>query len=240
MDLHGKRVIIVGAGSGIGRSVAVAVSRAGASVILAGRKRDALEQTGALATGQVRISVIDAANEAEVEAFFAGTGAFDHLVSTISQGVTGPVGELSASDVQRAMNAKLWAPFFLVKHGKPHIDAAGSFAFFSGIRGARPAARSSITSLVNGGLEAFAKAMAVELGPIRVNVISPGIVDSGPSFWSALGDYARERMFSDFAQRSPARRVGLADEQADAVLFAIANPFLTGAVIPVDGGALLM
>lgn len=239
MDLRGKRIIVVGAGSGIGRSVAVAASRAGASVILAGRKHDALEQTAALATGPTRISVIDAANEAEAEAFFGGTGAFDHLVSTISQGGTGPVGELRASDVQRAMNAKLWAPFFLVKHGKPHIDAAGSFTFFSGIRGARPAPRSSITSLVNGGLEAFAKAMALELAPVRVNVISPGIVNSGP-FWSALGDEARERMFSDFAQRSPARRVGLPDEQADAVLFAIANPFLTGAVIPVDGGALLM
>jgi NAD(P)-dependent dehydrogenase (short-subunit alcohol dehydrogenase family) len=173
MDLHGKRVIIVGAGSGIGRSVAVAASRAGASVILAGRKRDALEQTAALAKGPAHIRVLDAANEAEVEAFFAATGAFDHLVSTISQGATGPVSELSASDVQRAMNAKLWAPFFLVKHGKPYIDAAGSFAFFSGIRGARPAPRSSITSLVNGGLEAFAKAMAVELGPIRVNDLAP-------------------------------------------------------------------
>jgi NAD(P)-dependent dehydrogenase (short-subunit alcohol dehydrogenase family) len=240
MDLRDKRIIVVGAGSGIGRSVAVAASRAGASVILAGRKRDALEQTAALASGPAHVNAIDATNEAEVEAFFAGTGAFDHLVSTISQGATGPVSELSAFDVQRAMNAKLWAPFFLVKHGKPHINAAGSFTFFSGIRGARPAPRSSITSLVNGGLEAFAKAMAVELGPIRVNVISPGIVDSGPSFWSALGDEARERMFSDFAQRSPARRVGLPDEQADAVLFAIANPFLTGAVIPIDGGALLM
>ncbi len=239
MDLRGKRIIIVGAGSGIGRSVALAASRAGASVILAGRKRETLEQTAALATGPAHISVVDAANEAEVEAFFAATGASDPPVSTSSQGAAGPVTQPSASDVQRAMNAKLWAPFFLVKHGQPHIDAAGSFAFFSGIRGARPAPRSSITSLVNGGLEAFAKAMAVELGPIRVNVISPGIVDSGP-FWGALGDEARERMFSDFAQRSPARRVGLPDEQAEAVLFAIANPFVTGAVIPVDGGALLM
>ena len=239
MDLRGKRIVVVGAGSGIGRSVAVAASRAGASVTLAGRKRDALEQTAALATGPAQVRLLDAANEAEVEAFFAATGAFDHLVSTISQGASGPVTELSASDVQRAMNAKLWAPFFLVKHGKPRIDAAGSFAFFSGIRGARPTPRSSITSLVNAGLEAFAKAMAVELGPIRVNVISPGIVDSGP-FWSVLGDEARERMFSDFAQRSPARRVGLPAEQADAVLFALANPFVTGAVIPVDGGALLM
>src|SRR5262245_53960319 len=239
MDLHGKRIIIVGAGSGIGRSVALAASRAGALVILAGRKRDALEQTGALATGPVHISVMDAANEAEVEAFFAGTGAFDHLVSTISQGATGPVGEISASDVQRAMNAKLWAPFFLVKHGTPHIDAAGSFAFFSGIRGARPAARSSITSLVNGGLEAFAKAMAVELGPIRVNVISPGIVDSG-TFWDRLGPEGREKLFTDFARTSPARRVGRPEAIAAATLFAIANPFLTGTVLAVDGGGLLM
>jgi NAD(P)-dependent dehydrogenase (short-subunit alcohol dehydrogenase family) len=240
MELQRKRVIVVGAGSGIGRSVAIAASRAGASVILAGRKREALEQTAALAAGLAYISVIDAANESEVEAFFAGIGAFDHLVSTIGQGVTGIVTDLRAGDVERAMNAKLWAPFFLVKHGRPHIAADGSFTFFSGIRGARPTSRSSITSLVNGGLEAFAKAMAVELGPIRVNVIAPGIVDSGPSFWSVLGDEARDRMFADFAQRSPARRVGLPDEQASAVLFAIGNPFLTGAVIPVDGGALLM
>jgi NAD(P)-dependent dehydrogenase (short-subunit alcohol dehydrogenase family) len=115
----------------------------------------------------------------------------------------------------------------------------GSFAFFSGIRAARPAAGTSITSLVNGGLEAFAKAMAVELGPVRVNVISPGIVDSGP-FWERLGAEGREKLFADFAQKSPARRVGKPEDLAAAALFAITNPFLTGSVLAVDGGGLLM
>lgn len=239
MNLEGRAIVVIGAGSGIGRSVAVAASRAGAAVVLAGRTREALENTAALAGRAARVQTLDATVEEEVEAFFNDIGEFDHLVSTIGQGVTGPLGELRSRDVQRAMATKLWAPFFLAKYGRLRMRACGSFTFFSGIRGARPTSRSSITSLVNGGLEAFARAMAVELGPVRVNVISPGIVDSGP-FWSGLGEEARGRMFADFGQRSPARRVGRPEDLADAVLFAIGNPFLTGAVLAVDGGALLM
>lgn len=239
MTVNEKKVVIIGAGSGIGRAAAIAIGKAGASVVLAGRKREPLEETAALLPRGAAIHVVDAAVESDVERFFAGIGAFDHLVSTIGQGVSGPVTTLRAADIQRAMEAKLWAPILLVKHGAPRIAADGSFTFFSGIRGARPAPRSSITSLVNGGLEAFARAMAVELGPVRVNVISPGVVDSG-AFWDRLGSEARDRMFADYALRAPARRVGAPEEQASAVLFAISNPFLTGAVLPVDGGALLM
>jgi NAD(P)-dependent dehydrogenase (short-subunit alcohol dehydrogenase family) len=239
MELHGRKVIVVGAGSGIGRSVAEAAAVAGATLVLAGRSGETLEQTAAAIGAPCEIRVLDAADEQQVEALFESVGPFDHLVSTIGQSIIGAIGALSAADVGRAMEGKLWAPIFLVKHGAAHIARDGSFTFFSGIRGARPGARTSITSMVNGGLEAFAKAMAIELGPIRVNVISPGVVDSG-RFWDRLGDEGRERMFADFAQRSPARRVGLPHEQASAVLFAMSNPFLTGAVLPIDGGALLM
>jgi NAD(P)-dependent dehydrogenase (short-subunit alcohol dehydrogenase family) len=237
--LNGKRVVIIGAGSGIGRSIAIACSQEGAAVVLGGRSRESLEETAKRLSGAREVRGVDATVESEVEAFFEQVGAFDHLVSTITQGVVGPIAELRLADVQRVMGAKLWAPILLVKHGAPRIAAEGSFTFFSGIRGARPAPRTSITSMVNGGLEAFAKAMAVELGPVRVNVISPGIVDSGP-FWGALGAEERDRMFADFARRSPARRVGQPEDQASAALFAIANPFLTGTVLAVDGGALLM
>lgn len=239
MELAGKRLIIVGAGSGIGRSVAVAASQAGAEVVLASRRRETLEATAKLAGARTEIHPLDATVEAAVEAFFEQVGPFDHLVGTLGQTVAGAVQTLAAEDVQRAVAAKLWAPFFLVKHGAPRISPEGSFTFFSGIRGNRPAANGAITSLVNGGLEAFARAMAVELGPVRVNVISPGVVDSGP-FWSRLGAEKQAQMFADFAARSPARRVGRPDELAQAALFAMGNPFLTGAVLPVDGGALLM
>jgi NAD(P)-dependent dehydrogenase (short-subunit alcohol dehydrogenase family) len=239
MQLEGKKVLIVGAGSGIGRSVAVAASQAGASVVLAGRGIIALETTAALLSGPFQLCALDASVEEEVAAFFGEIGPFDHLVSTASQGIAGPIARLEVPAIERAFTAKLWAPIFLVKHGSPKIAPNGSFTFFSGIRAARPAAGTSITSLVNGGLEAFAKAMAVELGPVRVNVISPGIVDSGP-FWDRLGAEARERLFTEFAQKSPARRVGRPEDLAAAALFAIDNPFLTGTVLAVDGGGLLM
>jgi len=242
MELKDRKVIVVGAGSGIGRSVAVAAARAGARVVLAGRTREALEETARLLGAPrepVSLYTLDAAVEEEVAAFFRAVGPFDHLVSTASQGIAGPLAGLEAGAIARAFTAKLWAPIFLVKHGAPLISPSGSFTFFSGIRAARPAAGTSITSLVNGGLEAFARAMAVELGPVRVNVISPGIVDSGP-FWERLGAEGRERLFSDFAAKSPARRVGSPEDLAAAALFAIANPFFTGSVLAVDGGGLLI
>ncbi|HEV7668579.1 MAG TPA: SDR family oxidoreductase [Thermoanaerobaculia bacterium] len=239
MQLEGKKVVIVGAGSGIGRSLASAASEAGATVVLAGRRKETLDFTGALLRGPWQSYPLDAAAEEGVAAFFQAVGRFDHLVSTASQGIAGPIAKLDAEAIGRAFTAKLWAPIFLVKHGAPWIAADGSFTFFSGIRAARPAAGTSITSLVNGGLEAFARAMAVELGPVRVNVISPGIVDSGP-FWERLGPEGREKLFTDFAQKSPARRVGQPEDIAAAALFAIANPFLTGTVLAVDGGGLLM
>ena len=239
MQLEGKRVVVIGAGSGIGRSVAVAASEAGASVVLAGRKRESLEATAALLKGRREVRVLDASVEAQVAAFFEEVGSFDHLVSTASQGASGPLTGMGADAIQRAFASKLWAPVFLVKHAAPRIAQDGSFTFFSGFRAGRPAAGTSITSLVNGGLEAFTKAMAVELAPVRLNAISPGVVDSG-SFWDRLGAEARERLFADYAKKSPARRVGRPEDLASATLFAMTNPFLTGTVLSVDGGGLLM
>ncbi|PTL85724.1 SDR family oxidoreductase [Vitiosangium sp. GDMCC 1.1324] len=239
MKLESRRVIVVGAGSGIGRSVAIAASEAGASVVLAGRKREALEATAALLKGPREVRPLDASREDEVGAFFETIGPFDHLVSTASQGASGSITELGTAAIERAFAAKLWAPIFLVKHAARRIAREGSFTFFSGFRAVKPSPGASITSLVNGGLEAFTKAMAVELAPIRVNAISPGVVDSG-SFWDRLGTEARDRLFSDFAQKAPARRVGQPEDLAAATLFAMVNPFLTGTVLAVDGGGHLM
>lgn len=239
MSLAGKKVVIVGAGTGIGRAVALAAAEQGATVVLAGRTRATLEETAVRVGGDPPVQVLDASVEEDVASFFAALGPFDHLVSTASQGVAGALTSLAAADIARALGAKLWAAIHLVKHGAPRIAPDGSFVFFSGIRGARPAPGTGIASLANGGIEAFARAMAVELGPVRVNVISPGVVDSGP-FWERLGEAGRQRLFDDFAARSPARRVGRPEDVAAATLFALTNPFLTGAVLPVDGGALLI
>jgi NAD(P)-dependent dehydrogenase (short-subunit alcohol dehydrogenase family) len=239
MKLEGKKVIVIGAGSGIGQGVAVAASEAGASVVLAGRRREPLEATAALLKGPHEVRVLDASVEREVAAFFEAVGPFDHLVSTVSQGATGPLKDLGAAAIERAFAAKLWAPIFLAKHAAARIAPEGSITFFSGFRAWKPGPGTSITSLVNGGLEAFTKAMAVELAPVRLNAISPGVVDSG-AFWERLGTEARERLFADYARKAPARRVGKPEDLAAATLFAMTNPFITGTVLAVDGGGPLM
>ncbi|WP_223632602.1 SDR family oxidoreductase [Corallococcus sp. EGB] len=239
MQLEGRKVIVVGAGSGIGRGVAIAASEAGAHVVLAGRTRETLEATSELMKGPREVRVLDASVEAEVAAFCEAVGPFDHLVSTVSQGAAGPLTGIGSAAIERAFAAKLWAPIFLVKHASPRISPEGSFTFFSGFRAWKPAVGTSITSLVNGGLEAFTRAMALELAPVRLNAISPGVVDSG-SFWDRLGAEARERLFADYANKAPARRVGKTEDLAAATLFAMTNPFLTGTVLSVDGGGVLM
>lgn len=246
MEFTGQRIVIVGAGSGIGRALALAAAQRGAETALVGRRQGALEETADLiarqggAAAAPTVHVADVTIEREVQELFAegGLAAFDHLVSTASQTAAGRITALERAAVERALAAKLWAPQFLIRHGLPRIAPRGSFTFFSGFRAARPAPGGSITSMANGGLEAFAKAMAVELGPIRVNVISPGVVDSG-GFWDRLGEAGRARVFQDYAGKVPAGRVGAVEELASAALFAIGNPFVTGTVLAIDGGALL-
>jgi NAD(P)-dependent dehydrogenase (short-subunit alcohol dehydrogenase family) len=236
--MRDSKIVVIGAGSGIGRAIAIAGAAAGASLVLVGRRREPLDATAELLPRPPSVNVADVTDEAEVIRLFEAIGSFDHLVCTATHAAGGRVTALDAAAVQRAFAAKLWAPLFLAKHGCPRVAQTGSFTFFSGIRSARPTVGTSATSLVNGGLEAFARAMAVELGPVRVNVISPGIVDSGP-FWDRLAPDARARMFETYATTAPARRVGTAGDIAAAALAVMANPFMTGTVIPVDGGGVL-
>jgi len=239
MQLSNKHVLVIGGGSGIGRAAALAAVKAGARVTLVGRRRDALDATVALLAGEAAVRVADVTLESEVAALYAEIQAFDHLVCTASQGAAGRIADVPPAQIERAIAAKLWAPYYLLKHGAAHVARDGSFTFFSGIRGARPTPGSAITSLVNGGIEAFARAMALELAPVRVNVVSPGIVDSG-AFWDRLGAPRRDKMFADYAAKAPVGRVGTPEDVAAATLFALTNPFVTGTVLAVDGGGLLV
>jgi NAD(P)-dependent dehydrogenase (short-subunit alcohol dehydrogenase family) len=238
-QVEGQRVVIVGAGSGIGRAIAIAAARAGAHLVLSGRNSSALEETAiALGNHDVEVIALDATEEAAVERYFPKIGAFDALVSTTTAGASGPLPSLDTDKIERALRAKLWSALFLAKYGARFAQPHGSMTFFSGLRGARPAAGTTITSLVNGGLEALVRALAVEFGPIRFNALSPGVIDSGP-FWSGLAPARREAMFADYAQRTPLRRVGTPEEVAEAALFLMTHPFLTGTVLHLDGGAVL-
>jgi NAD(P)-dependent dehydrogenase (short-subunit alcohol dehydrogenase family) len=122
----------------------------------------------------------------------------------------------------------------LAKHGIARLAAKGSITFTSGIAAYRPAARGSVVAGVNGALESLAYALAIELAPIRVNVVSPGWVDT-PIWKQVAGDEARAKLDA-MAQKLPVGRIGRPEDIADGIRFLMRNGFATGSVLHLDGG----
>jgi NAD(P)-dependent dehydrogenase (short-subunit alcohol dehydrogenase family) len=235
-------VLIVGGSSGIGLGLAERLLADGASVTIAGRSarrlRDAashLERVRRPA-GRLRTGPVDIGREEQVRALLAGTGPLDHVVVTAADvaGVYGPVRDLDVAAAQAALGAKLLGPMLVAKYAAGQLPPAGSITFTSGIAAYRPAAGSSVVATANGGLEGLTRALAVELAPIRVNVVSPGWVDT-PAWDTLAGDGKSERLAA-MAARLPVGRVGTPADLAAAYVALLDNGFVTGTVVHVDGG----
>ncbi|MEU1789212.1 SDR family oxidoreductase [Streptomyces sparsogenes] len=234
--LQGQRLVVVGAGSRTGRALAKAASAAGATVVLAGPDPRKLEWTAGELSGPSEVLALDLADERSIIAFAGQVGRFDHLVSTAAMPANGPLKDLELADVQRAFSAKVIGPLLLAKHLAGQVAENGSFTFFSGVAAWRPAPARTVMATTNGALAFLVQALAVEIAPVRVNAVSPGIVDSGS--WDGLGT-DKEAFLRGVAERNPARRVGSPEDLVKAVLYAIDNPYVTGTVLHVDGGGRL-
>ncbi|MFF5208145.1 SDR family oxidoreductase [Streptosporangium sp. NPDC000396] len=235
-SLRGSRLVVIGAGAHTGRSLAVTASAAGADLVLAGPDLRALEQTAGEMAGPARVVPVDLSDEESIAKLAVEVGGFDHLVSTAAMPANGPVTQLDLDAVRRAFAAKVIGPLLLAKHLAGQVRDGGSFTFFSGVAAWRPAPGRTVMATTNGALAFLVEALAVELAPIRVNAVSPGIVDSGS--WDAMGA-DKEAFLRGVAERNPARRVGTPEDLVQAVLFAIGNPYVTGTVLHVDGGGRL-
>ena len=158
----------------------------------------------------------------------------DYLVSVANAAANGPVTGLDRDAVVGAFDAKVIGAILLAKHFGPRFVEGGSMLLFSGIVGWRPSAGKTVTAATNGAVSFLASALAVELAPIRVNALSPGIIDSGA--WDGLGD-GKQKLFEKTAATVPARRVGTLADISSAALLTLTNPFITGETLHVDGGA---
>ncbi|WP_405016656.1 SDR family oxidoreductase [Kitasatospora sp. NBC_00070] len=232
-NLDGRRLVVVGAGSNIGRAIARTASAAGADLVLAGPDPAKLADTAAGLAGPALVQPLDLADETSIAALAERVGPFDHLVSTAAMPANGPVATLELAAVQRAFAAKVIGPLLLAKHLAGQVNEGGSFTFFSGVAAWRPAPERVVMATTNGALAFLVEALAVELAPVRVNAVSPGIVDSGA--WDGLAE-RKDAFLRGVAERNPARRVGSPDDLVQAVLYALGNPFVTGTVLHVDGG----
>lgn len=234
-SLQGQRVLVVGGSSGIGLAVAQLASEAGASVTIASRSMAKLDAALSRLPQTAKAARMDTGDYPSIEMFFAGEPEWDHIVVSAAQTTSGPLRKADLRDARATMESKFWGAYHVARAAK--FRDVGSLCFVSGFRSARPSANTVLQGAVNAALEALTRGLALELAPVRVNAVSPGLVAT--PMWSGMADAERKKMFAGAAERLPLRRIGEAANIASAVLFLACNPFSTGSTVVVDGGAVI-
>lgn len=237
MELDGKKVVIIGGSSGTGLGTAKVAAANGAQVVIASRSQEKLAAAKAEIGGAVETKVVDATDQESVRQLFDVVGPFDHLATPGSETILGSVGELDLSQAQRAFEVKYWPQYLAAKHGAPKIREGGSIIFMAGSFSQRPQPMGSVQASINAAIEGLGRALAVELGPIRVNTVSPGMVDT--PMWDDMPEDKRREMYTETAKRLPAGRIASSEEVGQAIVFLMANPHMTGTTLFIDGGEVL-
>lgn len=221
-SFHNETVsVVIGGHTGIGYAVAQALSERPGRVDVVSRKNG-----------------LDLAVASSVAAYFERLGPLDHLI--ITAGSAAPGGNLTEIDVDAAKAAfdiKFWGSITAAREAAKRLRPGGTITLTSGFLSRRATSGTYVKTAMNAALEAVAKVLAKELAPLRVNVISPGLTDT--EAYAKMPEEARLAMLVRAAQNLPAMRYGRAEDLARGYLFVIDNPFVTGIVIDIDGGALI-
>jgi NAD(P)-dependent dehydrogenase (short-subunit alcohol dehydrogenase family) len=233
MVLKGKKVVVVGGSSGIGLSTAELAKAEGAEVIIASRNADRLKAVAA----KMGVTAIpaDVTSDESVASLFRACGAVDHVVVTAAQLRSGPFKTVSMEDVRSTMEGKFWGAWRVARSAE--IRAGGSLTLVSGYLSVRPRPNSAIVGAANGALESLTRSLALELAPVRVNCVSPGIIDT--PIRAAMPEAARLDMLAKTAAALPVGRVGVGEDIARQILAFMTIGFATGSIVYIDGGALI-
>jgi NAD(P)-dependent dehydrogenase (short-subunit alcohol dehydrogenase family) len=230
--LQDKAVVVVGRGSGIARAVALRAHDEGARVIVAGR--DTAKLTDAYDGLDIAAERVDITDDSSIAALADRVGPVDHVVSTASARARGKLADLERKDLQLSFDTKVIGPTMLAKHFAQQMNPGGSLVLFSGVNAFKVNVGYLGVAITNGAVDFLTRSLAVELAPIRVNTISPGVIDTGA--WDAFGEHGKQAYFEQVSSSNPARRIGTSEDVAGAVLFAMTNTFLTGVTLKIDGG----
>ncbi|PWV49048.1 SDR family oxidoreductase [Chitinophaga sp. S165] len=237
--LTGKRVIVLGASSGLGLATAIAAAAEGAKVVIvSGNQQRINEALTRLPAGSEGYAV-DLSNEQNIKNFFEQAGYFDHLVYTAGENLTlNKISDLVLADAHSFFNLRYWGVLAAIKYGAPYIREGGSINLTGGIASPRPNTGWGIAASICGAMEGFTRAMAVELAPIRVNQVSPGVIRT--NLWNSMSAEDRENLYTSVGEALLLKRVGEAEDIAQTFIYMMKQQFATGQVITVDGGALLV
>ncbi|HEX4089209.1 MAG TPA: SDR family oxidoreductase [Trebonia sp.] len=223
------RAVVMGGTSGIGLATAELLTSAKFDVTVTGRDPGRLAGLAGRFDGAERL---DGTDRDAVAAFFDRLGPFEHLVLAFSPGPVGlgPIREISLGDFETAFTAKLFA----YVHAIRQAQVTESITMISAAS-ARAALPGTVTlAAVNGAIERMVSPLAAELAPVRVNAVSPGIIDT--PWWSFLPEEQRQAQFTAAADSVPAGRIGTAADVAGAVGYLVEASLVTGTILPMDGG----
>jgi NAD(P)-dependent dehydrogenase (short-subunit alcohol dehydrogenase family) len=231
--LENQKVVVVGGTSGIGLAVDKLVAEQGADVVVASRRPESIERAKQAIGKNITGYVVDVTEEQSVKTLFEQVGRFHHLVMTVGKPVTfAGFLESELAQVQQVFNVKFWGQYLCAKCAAPYIQQTGSMTLMAGSGG--PGKGISALALTNAAVEEFSKCLAVELAPIRVNAVRPGMVDT--PLWKEFSEPDRLAMYEQFGKKLLVGRIGTAEEIAQIYLQFMTNGFITGVSITVDGG----
>jgi len=236
-DLSGQKVVVIGGTSGIGLATAINAAELGAQVWAVGRSSENIERARTVAGDSLHYAQLDVHKLEDFEALFQLTGKIDHLVAaaTGANRTMKPFMEQSAEQFSEAFN-KFWGYTNTVRQGVPHLNAQGSITLVSGTPARKCNPGMSSVSCVGNAVEGLGRALALELAPIRVNVVAPGVISTGMFDW--MGE-KKEEILGGMTQQIPLARAGQPWEVANAIIFFMTTTYTTGTCVDVDGGQML-
>ncbi|MFJ2155100.1 MULTISPECIES: SDR family oxidoreductase [unclassified Streptomyces] len=238
MGLRGQRIVVIGGTAGIGLAVAEAAGQEGARVVVASRRQESVDAALKRLPEDAEGRVLDATDEDAVRDFFEGLGGYDHLVYTAGEALL--MESLAESDLGRArafLDIRLWGAYTAVKYGASSIREGGSVVLTTGTVARRPLPGTTVAAALCGAMESLTRALALELAPLRVNIVMPGVVRT--ELWRELDAEDRDALFESVAGSLPVGRIGEPADVAEAYLYLMRGGFSTGSTVVVDGGTLL-
>jgi NAD(P)-dependent dehydrogenase (short-subunit alcohol dehydrogenase family) len=234
-NLQNKRIVIVGGTSGIGLTTASMLAAQGAEVIISGRDQNKLQHAIKESSASPLSQAVNAAERNQLDTFFKSIGNFDHLIITVSGGKgAGAFKDLNLDDLHDGFEEKFWPQLHTLQSALPYLSTTGSATLITAVSATSGKPGFSGLAAINGAIELMIPVWAKELQPLRINAISPGVIDT--AWWNSFPADVKNSLFEQFAAATPVGRNGKTEDIAKSIRFMIEQEFITGRILQVDGG----